>query len=176
MENIIIARLAVSAATYAIDKPYDYIVPESLADKIVPGIRVSIPFGRGNRRSEGVVLSVQRSSDRDKLKAIEAVLDEKPIITKDQIKLALWMHERFFCTVYEAFRAMLPAGLWFKEGKRKVNDKMLQYACLALAALIVLGRLLSGVHWFTDIVGGFLLGAALVFFYIFAVRKARKKQ
>lgn len=134
MENIIIARLAVSAATYAIDKPYDYIVPESLADKIVPGIRVSIPFGRGNRRSEGVVLSVQRSSERDKLKAIEAVLDEKPIITKDQIKLALWMHERFFCTVYEAFRAMLPAGLWFKEGKRKVNDKMLQFACLAVSA------------------------------------------
>ena len=134
MENIIIARLAVSAATYAIDKPYDYIVPESLADKIVPGVRVSIPFGRGNRRSEGVVLSVQRSSDRDKLKVVEAVLDEKPIITKEQIKLALWMHERFFCTVYEAFRAMLPAGLWFKEGKRKVNDKILQYACLAVSA------------------------------------------
>lgn len=62
----------------------------------------------------------------------------------------------------------------------RIRDKkirnILQYACLALAALIVLGRLLSGVHWFTDIVGGFLLGAALVFFYIFAVRKARKKQ
>ncbi|MBQ4040327.1 MAG: DEAD/DEAH box helicase family protein, partial [Oscillospiraceae bacterium] len=133
MENIIIARLAVSAATYAIDKPYDYLVPESVVDKISPGVRVSVPFGRGNRRCEGVVLSVQRSEERAVLKSIEAVLDESPIITKEQIKLALWMHERFFCTVYEAFRAMLPAGLWFKDGRRKVNDKMLLFASLAVS-------------------------------------------
>ena len=44
MENIIIARLAVSAATYAIDKPYDYLVPESVVDKISPGVRVSVPL------------------------------------------------------------------------------------------------------------------------------------
>ena len=119
MENIIIARLAVSAATYAIDKPYDYLVPESMAERIAPGVRVSIPFGRGNRKCEGVVLSLQHHAERAVLKSIEAVLDEAPIITKDQIKLALWMHERFFCTVYEAFRAMLPAGLWFKDGRRK---------------------------------------------------------
>ena len=118
MENIIIARLAVSAATYAIDKPYDYIVPESLISKVSPGVRVSIPFGRGNRRSEGVVLSVEKATERSMLKTIESVLDDAPIITRDQIKLALWMHERFFCTVYESFRAMLPAGLWFKDGRR----------------------------------------------------------
>ena len=134
MENIIVARLAVSAATYAIDKPYDYIVPEAFAEKISPGIRVSIPFGRGNRRCEGVVLSINKSTDREMLKCIDAVLDESPIITKDQIKLALWMHERFFCTVYEAFRAMLPAGLWFKDGQRKVNDKVLKFACLNVSA------------------------------------------
>ena len=134
MENVIIARLAVSAATYAIDKPYDYIVPESLVSKICPGIRVSVPFGRGNRRCEGVVLSIKKSVDREILKCIEAVLDDIPIITTEQIKLALWMHERFFCTVYEAFRAMLPAGLWFKDGKRKINDKVLKFASLAVSA------------------------------------------
>lgn len=133
MENIIIARLAVSAATFAIDKPYDYIVPESLAHKVTVGVRVSMPFGRGNRRSEGVVLSVLKSSERKQLKCIEAVLDETPIITEEQIKLALWMHDRCFCTVYEAFRAMLPAGMWFKDGKRRVNDKVLQFATLVVS-------------------------------------------
>lgn len=134
MENIIVARLAVSAATYAIDKPYDYIVPGSLVSKVSPGVRVSIPFGRGNRRCEGVVLSVEKAAERTMLKSVESVLDETPIITREQIKLALWMHERFFCTVYEAFRAMLPAGLWFKDGRRKANDKMLLFACLAVSA------------------------------------------
>ncbi len=60
--------------------------------------------------------------------------------------------------------------------RKKQLRNILQYACLALAVLIVLGRLFSGVHWFTDIVGGFLLGSALVFFFVYAVHKFRKKK
>ena len=41
----------------------------------------------------------------------------------------------------------------------------LQYVCLAIAALTVAGRLLSGVHWLTDIIGGVLISFALVAFY-----------
>ena len=50
-----IAKVAVAAANYAIDKPYDYLVPQG-ADMAV-GMRVLVPFGRGNRVSEGVVLA-----------------------------------------------------------------------------------------------------------------------
>ena len=52
-----IAQLAVAAAVYAIDRPYSYRVPEGMT--IRPGMRVRVPFGRGNRRSEGIVLSIQ---------------------------------------------------------------------------------------------------------------------
>ena len=45
-----IAKIAVSAATYAIDKPYSYRVAEDMA--LCSGQRVMIPFGRGNRRTE----------------------------------------------------------------------------------------------------------------------------
>ena len=55
-----IAKIAVSAATFAIDKPYSYRIPENMT--LQPGLRVMIPFGRGNRRTEGVVLSVEDSS------------------------------------------------------------------------------------------------------------------
>ena len=50
-----VAKIAVSAATFAIDKPYSYWVPEGM--ELKAGMRVSVPFGRGNKRCEGVVLS-----------------------------------------------------------------------------------------------------------------------
>ena len=49
METGPIVKVAVSAAPYHIDKPYDYLVPEDLADRAVPGVRVTVPFGRGNK-------------------------------------------------------------------------------------------------------------------------------
>ena len=118
-----VARLAVSAAVYSIDRPYSYRIPEKLLEKTVPGMRVMVPFGRGNRHVEGIVLAVEEQQDSEKLKCIESVLDDIPEISKQQLKLALWMRDRFFCTVYDAVRAMLPAGMWFKDGKRKIGDK-----------------------------------------------------
>ena len=50
----IAARIAVAAATYWVDRPYSYRVPAALSDSVVPGVRVVVPFGRGNRRTEGV--------------------------------------------------------------------------------------------------------------------------
>ena len=47
MEQASVARVAVSAATYAIDKPYDYLIPEKLLEKVRPGVR------EGCRRSSG---------------------------------------------------------------------------------------------------------------------------
>ena len=131
----VIAKVAVAAATYPIDKPYDYLVPEELSDKLKPGMRVFVPFSRGNRRSEGIVLAFAEHSEYEKLKYIDRVLDDEPLLTDEQIKLALFMHDRFYCTVYSAVKAMLPAGLWFNdEGERKVNDKTVRMARLAVPA------------------------------------------
>lgn len=109
-----IAQIALSAATYAIDRPYSYRIPEELIDRIVPGIRVLVPFGAGNRRIDGVVLQTGTASKSDvKWKDILTVLDDAPLLEEREIRLALWMRERYFCTAYDAIRAMLPAGLWF---------------------------------------------------------------
>lgn len=129
-----VAKVAVAAARYWLDRPYDYLVPEDLEEKALPGTRVYVPFARGNRRSEGLILALSDHSDYDRLKAITAVLDEKPVLTPEQIKLALFMRERFFCTVFDAAKAMLPAGLWFNsEGRRRVGDKTLEMTRLAIS-------------------------------------------
>ncbi len=130
-----IAKIAVSAATFWIDRPYDYLIPEELVERVRPGIRVYVPFSRGNRRVEGVVLAVSDGSKYEALKPVLSVLDEEPVLTPEQIRLALFMRERFFCTVYDAVKAILPAGLWFKlDGKRRVQDKTVDMARLLIPA------------------------------------------
>ncbi len=135
MSEATVAKIAVCAATYWLDKPYDYLIPEALLGKVKPGVRVTVPFSRGNRRSEGIVLGVSDRSDFDKLKPIESVLDNDPVLTPSQIRLALWMHDRFFCTVYDAVKTILPAGFWFKsDGTRRINDKTSEMISLAVGA------------------------------------------
>lgn len=107
-----IAKIAVSAAVYAIDKPYDYAVPEGL--ELCPGVRVTVPFSRGNKPCEGVVLALSEG-DESKLKAVQQVLDREPLLDEKALRLAAFLRERYFCTFYDAVKAILPAGVWFQE-------------------------------------------------------------
>lgn len=106
-----IAKVAVAAATYAIDKPYDYLIPQGT--DIAVGMRVLAPFGRGNRVSEGVVLALGQGVPDKPIKPIRSVVDREPVITDREIRLALWMRERYFCTFYDAIRTILPAAVWY---------------------------------------------------------------
>ena len=109
-----IAKVAVAKAVYAIDKPYDYLVPGELEERLVPGMRVLVPFGAGNRGSDGLVLSLYDAPSAGRaLKPIRAALDEEPVLDGKAVRLALWMRERYFCTLYDCVKAMLPAGLYF---------------------------------------------------------------
>ena len=134
-----VAKIAVAAANFAIDKPYSYIVPFGM--QLQPGARVTVPFGRGNRTTEGIVLSVESGTEKG-LKAVDVSLDPEPVLDEKMLRLAAFMRERYFCTFYDAVRAILPAGLWFqtrdvysltedrswREGKFRQNDgaKILQ--------------------------------------------------
>ena len=63
-----IAGIAISSAAFAMDKPYSYRVPEGMS--LSPGQRVTVPFGRGNIRTEGIVLSLTEGEEAG-LKAVE---------------------------------------------------------------------------------------------------------
>ena len=106
-----IAKIAVSAANFAIDKPYSYAVPDAM--QLQPGLRVMVPFGRSNRHTEGVVLSVEDGC-ADGLKHVASVLDEAPVLSVRMLQLAAFMRQRYFCTFFDCLRVMLPAGLWFQ--------------------------------------------------------------
>lgn len=111
---VLMGKIALSAATFAIDRPYSYLIPQEL-EGLKPGMRVIVPFGRGNKRVEGLVLALEEGEPPKKpqLKSVLVQLDEEPVLDEEGIRLALWVRERWFCTVYEAARAMLPAGLYY---------------------------------------------------------------
>ena len=110
-----IAKIAVSAARFSIDKPYSYRFGEDMC--LVPGIRVMVPFGSGNRRTEGVVLSVE-PGDESGLKSVLQKLDEEPLLSPTMLRLAAFLRERYFCTFLDGVRAMIPAPLWFRTLER----------------------------------------------------------
>ncbi len=60
---------------------------------------------------------------------------------------------------------------------KKDNLRVAVNTCLAvLIVIMIVGRLLSGVHWFTDIIGGILLGAALIMFYFITAQKVTNEK
>ena len=106
-----IAKIAVSAANFAIDKPYSYYIPQEMS--LAPGMRVVVPFGKGNHRTEGVVLSVQEGAQTG-LKTVLESLDSESLVSEEMLRMAAMLRQRYFCTFYDAIRAILPAGLWYQ--------------------------------------------------------------
>ena len=80
---------------------------------MTPGMRVQVPFGSGNRRSEGMVVALEEG-DGAELKWIDRTLDDGPVLDAMGLRLAAFLRERYFCTFYDAVKAILPAGLWFQ--------------------------------------------------------------
>lgn len=106
-----IAKVAVEAAVYTFDKEFDYLIPESLEKEAKIGCRVTVPFGNGNKKCIGFIFATAEKSENKRLKKITEVIDEEPLLSDEMIRLAGWIKDRTFCTLYEAAKAMLPTGM-----------------------------------------------------------------
>ena len=84
---------------------------------MVPGVRVLVPFGKSNRLVEAYVLGTCEKADVTQLKQIDRVLDEKPVLNDNMIKLAQWMKDRYICTYSDAIKCMIPPGIGVKSTK-----------------------------------------------------------
>lgn len=110
MSSDLTARVAVEKTTYTFDKIFDYAVPEFLCSKAKIGARVLVPFGRGNRKRQGIIFEIQNKNP-DGLKSVISVLDDEPVLSSEMISMAGFMKERYFCTYYDAVKTMLPTGI-----------------------------------------------------------------
>ncbi|MBE6734999.1 MAG: primosomal protein N', partial [Ruminococcaceae bacterium] len=109
-DNTFIAGVAVEGTVYHFDKIFDYAVKSEDAATLQPGCRVNVPFARGNRSRQGMVIYV-KSGDNTGLKYITSVLDDEPVLSGEMLSLVDYMHRHYYCTYFEAVKAMLPAGL-----------------------------------------------------------------
>ncbi|MBR6761509.1 MAG: primosomal protein N' [Oscillospiraceae bacterium] len=113
-----IAQVALNAAGLGYDRLYSYRIPEDLDGSVQPGVRVAVPFGRGNRRRIAMVLAVAMQTELpetaleiQKLKPIAAVLDTAPVLTEELLSLVEWLYEHTLCTWFDAVKAVLPGGM-----------------------------------------------------------------
>ncbi len=113
----LVARVAVAAAVYSIDRPYDYSVPAAWQDSLREGQRVIVPFGAGNRKTEGIVLELIHPEEPRQLKAIAHVFADEVLLRPEQKALALWMCRRYFCTFFQAANALFPPGVWSRKSE-----------------------------------------------------------
>lgn len=100
-------RIARVVVEIALDKEFDYIIPDDLAETVRLGSQVIVPFGP--RRLTGYVLSIQSASDHQKLKPISRVVGDAPLITETIVKLARWMADYYVCPLEQAIRTVLPS-------------------------------------------------------------------
>lgn len=105
----LLAQVAVENTVYHFDKLFSYEIPCPLANLITPGIRVLVPFGSGNRERVGMVFSLGEGAPPG-IKQIREALDKEPVLSQEMLELALWMKERYYCTLYEAVKLMIPVG------------------------------------------------------------------
>ncbi len=106
-----VARVVVDVPSRETDRPFDYLVPETLAPWAEIGSRVAVPFG--GRTLQGIIVgfAAQAEVGAERLKPIAQVLDATPPLTPELVELAVWMSRRWLCPLTVALQAMLPAAL-----------------------------------------------------------------
>lgn len=124
MTQQIFANIIVDISHEKLDRTFQYIVPDGLADRIHTGSVVMIPFGKADRMTKGYVLQLSEKPEYDlsKMKEIREVLtDESQITGEDRlVELAAWMREMYGTTMIQALRTVLPVKQKMKQKEKKI--------------------------------------------------------
>jgi len=125
------AEVVVNINNKAVDRIFDYFVPEEIQSIIVPGIRVFVPFGP--RSVAGYVLKTKDSTEfKGTIRNIHRIMDVQPLLTNELIELGLELAKDTGSTIVACFDAMIPAAMKAKHKKffeltgKSVLDKDLQ--------------------------------------------------
>src|SRR6195952_2178546 len=107
----------------AIAKNYTYRVPFEMNDKVMVGSRVVVQFGK-SKLYTAVIASIGKfAPEKYQAKYIIELLDDRPVVTAEQLKFWQWMAEYYMCTLGEVMNAALPSALKLASETKIVLNK-----------------------------------------------------
>lgn len=98
-------------ASYRMDRPYTYFLPPDLRGQVKKGSLLVVPFGVSNKQVSAVAVEFSDACDFPRIKPILQVLDYPFDVPESFVDLCRFMKERFFCSIGQAFRTILPPGI-----------------------------------------------------------------
>lgn len=122
------AEIILNSEALEIDRPFTYKIPVELEEKVQVGQIVKVPFGMGNKTSEGFVLSIKGENEVNisfKVKKISSIITDEPIIDEDDIKLINFLREKYLCKYIDAFRLLIPVGIM--KGAKSKSKKVIVF-------------------------------------------------
>ncbi len=117
------AMIIVSIGHEKLNHIFNYKIPENISSIIELGMRVLVPFGKGNRNIEGYVVGFSDNADidDDKIKYISSIVENYSILSKKRIELAKWMEDKYYTTFSNCLSCIAP---------KYVKEK--QFTCVSL--------------------------------------------
>ena len=143
------AEVIINSNARALNKIFDYIVPEEMIEKINIGARVSVPFGRGKNIEDGFVINLKSESEFANKEICRIDLEQS--LTEDNIVLAKLMARKYFCNISDCIKLMLPPGTSSKNLDNRAKEKTGNFVFLKkdedeINFLIETGKLKSEKH------------------------------
>ena len=96
-----------------LDTTFHYTVSAALSPSVTVGRRVRVPFGK--RRATGWVISrpetIPEGGFDGELKAVEAALDDGPLLSEDELALYKWIADYYQHPLGLTLKAAVPAGM-----------------------------------------------------------------
>lgn len=136
------ADVIIDIAHEKVDKVFQYKIPIELAQAVYPGVRVHVPFGRGNQEKVGYVVDVSGETDypAEKMKTVLRV-DEKGMSAEGrQIQIAYWLKSQYGSTTIAALKTVLPVRQKQKPMEKKKVLRCLSAKETAQAAIACAGK------------------------------------
>ena len=108
------AEIIINSDAVEVDRPFTYKVPYEMEKYLDIGFRVKVPFGIKNRPTEGFVYSIVNEDEVEisyKVKNILKICDKEAVLTRDDLKIIMFLRKKYLCKFIDAIRLMIPAGI-----------------------------------------------------------------
>ena len=124
-----VAEVIINRSVKKLNKIFDYNIPKELEEIIYEGSQVIVPFGKGETIVEAFVIKIKEKTDsKYELKDIIKMQDRLGV---EEMNLAKWLARKYYCTLAECVKLMLPPGTKNNSLDSKVQDKKINVVYLA---------------------------------------------